>query len=106
MSAAICTQCHVIIDTDDDPESACFREDEFWCEECREKEGAPCARPFDHYVLAEPVKILIGALEDIQEGPHHAHCGLLSKHGTVCTCHVAVAALGLNIYHKHNAPSS
>lgn len=36
MSIATCKGCHSLINTDDDPESTDFRENEFWCEGCRE----------------------------------------------------------------------
>ena len=39
MSIAFCVACSVVIDTDDDPDSTDFRENEFWCPTCRCLEG-------------------------------------------------------------------
>lgn len=47
MSMAKCKNCFKVFNTDDDPLSTYFRENEFWCEACREvNEPVPPVQPY------------------------------------------------------------
>ncbi len=52
----------------------------------------------------DPVEILIGALEDIAEGPHGRDCRYpTSELYAMCTCHCCRAAMAISVYRAKEA---